>query len=187
MRKRIVRQVIAMVLCVCMALGLFDGIPVVKEYVRTSTEAEAAANPYVGTYNNCTWTAWKKAYELTGVQLPGFKGHAVGWYQGAINAGYTVSTVPREKSIAVWKNNTIFGHVAYVSKVSGGQIYVLEGGYGKKNPWYHEGWCAASGKRAYTDDTLLGYIYLPVSNPAPINYQITLAVPQMYRTMMRVF
>ena len=42
MRKRIVRQVIAMVLCVCMALGLFDGIPVVKEYVRTSTEAEAA-------------------------------------------------------------------------------------------------------------------------------------------------
>ena len=76
MRKRIVRQVIAMVLCVCMALGLFDGIPVVKEYVRTSTEAEAAANPYVGTYNNCTWTAWKKAYELTGVQLPGFRGNA---------------------------------------------------------------------------------------------------------------
>lgn len=48
MRKRIVRQVIAMVLCVCMALGLFDGIPVVKEYVRTSTEAEAAA--YGGDY-----------------------------------------------------------------------------------------------------------------------------------------
>lgn len=171
MRKRIVRQVIAMVLCVCMALGLFDGIPVVKEYVRTSTEAEAAANPYVGTYNNCTWTAWKKAYELTGVQLPGFRGNAVGWYQGAINAGYTVSSVPREKSIAVWEN-TSYGHVAYVSKVSGGQIYVLEGGYGR-NPWYHEGWCAASGKRAYTNDTLLGYIYLPVSNLAPINYQIT--------------
>lgn len=103
MRKRIVRQVIAMVLCVCMALGLFDGIPVVKEYVRTSTEAEAAANPYVGTYNNCTWTAWKKAYELTGVQLPGFRGNAVGWYQGAINAGYTVSSVPREKVLLFGK------------------------------------------------------------------------------------
>ena len=120
---------------------------------------EAATNPYSGGNSNCTYTAWQKAYELTGITLPGW-GNAGTWLNSARAAGFTVSSTPREKSIAVWTNGS-YGHVAYVSKVSGNQIYVMEGGY---LGGYHEGWANASGHRYPSDpnykDLLAGYIYL---------------------------
>lgn len=63
-----------------------------------SSPMEVHANPYGGGDSNCTYTAWRLAYENTGIQLPAW-GNAHTWYNSARNAGYTVSTVPRAKSI----------------------------------------------------------------------------------------
>lgn len=116
----------------------------------------AASNPYSGGYSNCTWSAWQLCYEDTGHQLPAWR-NAGTWYDSAANAGYTVSTTPRAKSIAVWVDGGA-GHVGYVTGVKGDQIYVKEGGYLGA---YHEGYVKASGYRN-TTQRLLGYIYIPV-------------------------
>ena len=42
-KNRLLRQVIAMLLCVAMCLGLMDGIPVFKEHVHATKEAQAAS------------------------------------------------------------------------------------------------------------------------------------------------
>ena len=130
-----------------------------------SPSMEVHANPYSGGDSNCTSTAWRLAYENTGIQLPAWS-HAHTWYNSARNAGYTVSTVPRAKSIAVWSGGTGgLGHVAYVSQVSGDQIYIQEGGYEGK---YHEGWENAYGQTKYYHLnylTMIGYIYLGDTKP----------------------
>lgn len=132
----------------------------------------AATNPYSGGYYNCTWAAWQYAYERAGVALPGFTGNAIGWYDGAKAKGYTVSSVPREKSIAVWSGGSgNMGHVAYVDKVSGNRIYVYEGGYGSVGK--HEGWVNASGIREYTKQTLKGYIYLGAATSVPTTITVS--------------
>lgn len=126
---------------------------------------KAYANPYGGGDGNCTYTAWRLAYANTGVSLPGWR-NACTWYESARNAGYTVSTVPRERSIAVWSGGPGgLGHVAYVARVSGDQIYIQEGGY---DGGYHEGWENAYGRTKYYNLnflTMTGYIYL--GNTAP--------------------
>lgn len=123
------------------------------------------ANPYGGGDGNCTYTAWRLAYANTGIQLPGW-GNAGTWYNSARNAGFTVSTVPRAKSIAVWSGGPNgYGHVAYVTEVSGDQIYIQEGGY---NGAYHEGWENAYGQTKYYSSnllTMIGYIYLGDTSP----------------------
>ena len=88
---------------------------------------KAASNPYnsKGPYGvNCTWYAWKKAFELAGVELPAW-GNAKTWYSSARNAGYSVGSEPRKNSIIVW-NMTSYGHVGYVERVSGDKIYVWD-------------------------------------------------------------
>ena len=130
-----------------------------------SVPMKVYANPYTGGNSNCTHTAWRLAYENTGIQLPGWR-NACTWYDSARNAGYTVSTVPREKSIAVWSGGPSgAGHVAYVSQVSGDQIYIKEGGY---SGGYHEGWENAYGRTKYYSNnylTMIGYIYLGNTTP----------------------
>ena len=117
----------------------------------------AANNPYVGGNSNCTHTAWRLVKEHTGIELPGFTGNAVGWYQGAKNYGYNVGSVPAAGSVVVYdKDYNGYGHVAYVTEVRGNQIYVQEGGY---EGGYHEGWTNSFGFRSDTG-TVLGYIYL---------------------------
>lgn len=119
----------------------------------------AASNPYSGGNSNCTAYAWQRAYDVNGVEMPNF-GNAGNWYNNAANAGYSVGTEPRANSIAVWTNGG-YGHVAYVERVEGSQIYVTEGGY---LGGYHEGYAPAYGKRYPNSsqylDTLKGYIYL---------------------------
>lgn len=131
-----------------------------------SPPMEVHANPYGGGDSNCTSTAWRLAYENTGIQLPAWN-DAHTWYNSARNAGYTVSTVPRAKSIAVWSGGPIGqGHVAYVKEVSGDQIYIQEGGY---NGRYHEAWENAYGQTKYYSAnflTMIGYIYLGDTKPS---------------------
>ena len=133
----------------------------------TFTNIEAAENPYVYSYYsdsgklcyNCTYYAWKRTYDVTGVALPGFKGHAKGWYQGAVNAGYTVSSVPRVNSVAVWTDSS-FGHVAFVESVSGNNVTISEAGTNDGATSYS---CNTYTKETLNNrwgQTLLGYIYV---------------------------
>lgn len=87
----------------------------------------AISNPYSpnGPYGvNCTWYTWKQAYERSGVVLPAW-GNANTWYSYAQQAGYSVGQEPKNNSIIVW-NMTSYGHVGYVEKVVGDDIYVWD-------------------------------------------------------------
>ena len=89
---------------------------------------QADSNPYkqAGPYGtNCTWYAWKMAYEKAGVALPGW-GNAKEWYNDAKNSGYSVGKTPKANSIIVWGGWTSYGHVGYVEKVSGNTLYVWD-------------------------------------------------------------
>ena len=89
---------------------------------------KAVTNPYsqTGSYGtNCTWYAWKMAYEKGKVTLPGW-GNAKQWYNEAKNDGYKVGKTPKDNSIVVWGNWTEYGHVGYVEKVEGESIYVWD-------------------------------------------------------------
>ena len=81
--------------------------------VLSISGVNAASNPYKqsGPYGtNCTWYAWKMAYEKAGVTLPGW-GNAKEWYSDAKRAGYSVGTTPKANSIIVWGGWTSYGHV----------------------------------------------------------------------------
>ena len=114
----------------------------------------AASNPYKqsGPYGtNCTWYAWKMAYEKAGVTLPGW-GNAKEWYSDAKNAGYSVGTTPKANSIIVWGGWTSYGHVGYVEKVSGNTLYVWDSTgpcIDENDPTYKE--CMASSWNEDTD------------------------------------
>ncbi len=92
------------------------------------SHVKAATNPYrqSGPYGtNCTWYAWKMAYEKAGITLPGW-GNAKDWYNDARNSGYTVGTTPKANSIIVWGGWTSYGHVGYVESVDGNTLYVWD-------------------------------------------------------------
>ncbi len=94
-----------------------------------SVEVNAAKNPYKETLSwggyNCTWFTWQKVYDETGVALAGF-GNAKDWYRDAERKGYTVGSEPRAKAVVVWDNYLNYGHVGYVERVEGDNIYVWD-------------------------------------------------------------
>jgi len=88
----------------------------------------AASNPYKETSSyglNCTWYAWKMAYEKANVTLPSW-GNAKDWYKDAKNDGYSVGSNPKSNAIIVWENWTNYGHVGYVEKVEGNILSVWD-------------------------------------------------------------
>src|SRR5579859_1468301 len=71
-------------------------------------------------WGQCTWYAWGRAKENDDVSLPHF-GDATDW------ATAITSQQPRAHSIAVWQNEIKGnGHVAYVEKVDGNDVYISE-------------------------------------------------------------
>lgn len=121
---------------------------------------EVFANPYPGGYSNCTWTAWQICYETTGVSLPGWS-DAGTWLNSAKKAGYSTGMTAKANSIAVWTGNG--GHVAFVSAVSGNQMYIKEGGY---DGGYNEQWIGTNASRSYGTQSLAGFIYVK-NTPTP--------------------
>ena len=121
--------------------------------VLSISGVSAASNPYKqsGPYGtNCTWYAWKMAYEKAGVTLPGW-GNAKEWYSDAKRAGYSVGTTPKANSIIVWGGWTSYGHVGYVERVSGNTLYVWDSTgpcIDENDPTYKE--CMAS---SWCEDT----------------------------------
>lgn len=110
----------------------------------------SAGNPY-GCFGNgnCVWWAWKMAKDNWGDPLIKW-GDARFWADGAMRAGYQVSSSPARNTIAV--NTTVFssgagrvtGHVAYVVDLDANYVYVSEMNYnsGAINYWkrYPKNW-----------------------------------------------
>lgn len=148
-----------------------------------TNNVSAASNPYrqVGPYGtNCTWYAWKIAYEKAGLLLPGW-GNAKNWYNDAKRDGYSVGTHPKSNSIIVWGDWTSYGHVGYVEKVEDNVLHIWDSTgpcIDEEDPEYIE--CIANGVSEETDKicranakrkaceytispsqyTITGYIYL---------------------------
>ena len=66
----------------------------------------------------------EKVNEKTGISLPAW-GNAKTWYTSAEKAGYSVGKTPKKNSVVVW-NITSYGHVVYVERVNGNDIYVWD-------------------------------------------------------------
>jgi hypothetical protein len=90
-----------------------------------------------GGAGQCTWWAINEFHAYTGLYpnlvAPGNNGNAEYWAGNATYNGWAVSATPRIASIAVfpaWTNGAgAFGHVGWVTGVSGNQITVTEMNY----------------------------------------------------------
>ena len=120
--------------------------PTYTEPVVSST----GVNPYYGGWGNCTWGCWQLVYDTLGIALPGW-GMAGAWIQYAQRDGYATGYVPAVYSIAVYE-----GHVAFVTEIGDGQIYIKEGNY---MGHYCERWVPLDAL-PWTGQRCLGYIYL---------------------------
>ena len=87
----------------------------------------------------------------------GWTGNAMEWAWGAANAGYTVSSTPRTRSILVMQpgvhGSSSVGHVAWVTAVNGNEVTIVEmnalaGAYNYNT-------------RTLTDISGMKYIYAP--------------------------
>ena len=88
--------------------------------------AYSSSNPYAWSnlYGQCTWYAWGRAMEITGVQLP-CRGYAQDWvYQ---SGNYSVDMNPSANSVVVWRGGVSgCGHVAFVEEVNGNNIVISQ-------------------------------------------------------------
>lgn len=167
---KISKSLLLMFISTCMVLSCF-------------TVIKAADNPYPQFQDvdgdqyyeiRCTYFAWQQAYEKMGIVLPGW-GDAGSWYNNAANAGYSVGATPKANSIAVWTGDG-YGHVAYVTSVSGGNTFTVnEGGRidldhtSSKGVAYGYTLTNAVGQPKPHDPkkTLVGFIYLDSSTKPP--------------------
>ncbi len=169
--KRFAAGIVAAVMAVtAVATPLGDNLPAVRDSV--SLTASAASNPYGKwqtingvTTVRCTYYAWQQAYDNTGVALP-MLGNGCQWYDNAKKAGYSVGTIAKAKSIAVWGSctNNSYGHVAYVVSVNGSKMTVNEGGRSdatSTNGIVNGFSCGSTiGSKRYSGSPLIGFIYL---------------------------
>ena len=180
--KRFTAGIVAAVMAVtAVATPLGDNLPAVRE--STSLTASAASNPFGKwqtingvTTIRCTYYAWQQAYDNTGVALP-MLGNGCQWYDNAKNAGYSVGTTAKARSIAVWGSctNNSYGHVAYVVSVNGGKMTVNEGGRSdatSTNGIVNGFSCGSTiGSKRYSGSPLIGFIYLD-STPSTDNVKL---------------
>ena len=138
------KRLLSALLCLCMVVGMLPAV--------TSTSL-AAADYYIdydlsdtshpfssvdqwhddyGHQLRCTYVAWHEAKERLGIELFNRNnswGDAMSWSQSAKNSGYQTGKTPVANSIICWSGGT-WGHVAFVTDVSGTTITVIGGGYG---------------------------------------------------------
>ncbi|GAA6525543.1 CHAP domain-containing protein [Intrasporangium sp. DVR] len=99
-----------------------------KATVNGSSGQKSAYN--WATAGQCTWGALNKWYQSEGYYPGGWTGNAMAWGYGAANAGYTVSSTPRTRSIVVMQpgvhGSSSVGHVAWVTAVNGNEITMIE-------------------------------------------------------------
>ena len=99
-----------------------------KSTVNGSSGRKSAYN--WATAGQCTWGALNKWYQSEGYYPGGWTGNAMTWGYGAANAGYTVTSTPRTRSIVVLQpgvhGSSSVGHVAWVIGVNGNEITMVE-------------------------------------------------------------
>lgn len=111
---------------------LFIGILCLLLVVTTMpTSTLAYGNPYPDS-SQCTWHAWQKTYNMTGISLPKW-GNGSQWFAGAQNAGYRTigpNEIPPANSIACWSGAPNgYGHVGYVINSDYNGVTIYEGNY----------------------------------------------------------
>lgn len=111
---------------------------------------------------NCTWYAWGRIWELTGIKPydANFTGNAYEWWQANIKTGkYNYGLTPKLGAIAVWKsslpNTNGNGHVAVVEKIENNKIYISESSWSGVLFKFRE---------IYNTEYLYGYIYIDEPN-----------------------
>lgn len=137
----------------------------------------------INLYGQCTWYAWGRAYEKTGVKLP-CTGHAKTWYETASDAGIAVGQQPKENAIAVWGGDG-YGHVAFVENFSNGVVTLTHANSGSNITTDYiytleEGIQYFAGSFTKTENEmknlngkpLIGYIYLTNNNVEVIGYTL---------------
>lgn len=139
--------------------------------------AGATGNPFSMHYTwngteiaNCTYVAWQQAYDRLGIELP-MRGNAKGWLDEA-QGKYATGTTPQADSIVVYGGG-VYGHVAYVTNVSGDRITVIENGNwnGSYSSSLKTRESSGAAGTYYGDSSLIGYIYLRSSTSNnPIGY-----------------
>lgn len=178
--KKKLKGLIAMLVCMVLVMG-------------SAVVTQAAGNPYPSTQDvdgdglyevPCTWFAWQQVYDNFGVALPKW-GDAWTWFNGAKSAGYSTGSVPQPGSVAVWSGDT-YGHVAYVTAVSGGNTFTVnEGGRTDLDQTSSHGVAygytltnAVGQSRPYDPGkTLLGFIYINNSPSVSLNWSNIQATP----------
>lgn len=96
-------------------------------------------------YGYCTWYVAQKRY------VP-WSGNAGTWLYRAKSLGYKTGKTPKAGAIVVTTEDRYYGHVAYVEKVSGGNITVSEMNY--------TGWAKTSRRTLPANSRVIkGYIY----------------------------
>lgn len=134
-RKGIFRLAAVFVFVLGMLFLIADPAQAVGNYgSNTNSVAYSTNNPFRNFKGQCTWYAWGRALEKTGVKLS-HRGHAKTWISGS-------TSTPRANSVAVWTNGT-YGHVAFVETVKDGKIYISEYNRGS-NRKYSEGYIRLS-------------------------------------------
>jgi len=125
--------------------------------VRPSASAGTRGSHNWATPGQCTWGALAKWYQSEGYYPGGWTGNAMGWDSGAAAAGYTVSGTPRTRSILVMEagvhGSSGVGHVAWVTRVSGNQVTIIEMN-ALAGPYNYN-------TRTLTDGPGMRYIYAP--------------------------
>lgn len=161
--RKILYQIICVLICTLIAMGLSG-----------NREVKAADNPYPSTQNvdgdahyevPCTWFVWQHIYNNLGIALPQW-GNGGQWLSNAANSGYSTGNVALPNSIAVWQDSG-YGHVAFVSSVSGGNMTIAEGGRTDLDHTASHGVCydfsissAVGSLRSNGNQKLIGFIYL---------------------------
>ncbi|EWT02085.1 CHAP protein [Intrasporangium oryzae NRRL B-24470] len=114
-----------------------------RSTTRTAIATKSTSNSYTprassgsrssfnwATPGQCTWGALNKWHQSEGYYPGGWTGNAMAWAWGARSAGYTVSSTPRTRSILVMQpgvhGSSSVGHVAWVTRVSGNQVTIIE-------------------------------------------------------------
>jgi len=85
-----------------------------------------------GYKGQCTWFTYGRGLEKLNIKLPAeFYGNAINWWSNNINDKvYNYGSEPKADSIVVWSGgSTGNGHVGYVEKVVGDEVYFNEANF----------------------------------------------------------
>lgn len=117
-----------------------------KIYPKVSqVQGSGDLKAHIFPYGQCTWYVATKRFVPWG-------GHAKQWLKNAQQYGYTVGQEPSVGAIVSTKENSIYGHVAYVEEVGDDYIVISEMNY--------KGLGIKSTRKLDIDDwRILGYIY----------------------------